>query len=203
MTARYDFTMRQGATFNPILLYSQPTFTVVPITAITNSGRAAVTAPSHGLARDWPAFVVGVGGMTEINHTSAELLCPSDAYYARYVNANSLTLDVDSSEFGAYTSGGELMYHPPMDLSGYTARMQIRAAITATEVLASLTTENGGITLGGAAGTIELYLSDEATALLTFVKAVYDLELIAPGSPAIVSRVFEGSVLMGRKEVTR
>lgn len=202
MTARYDFTMRQGATFNPVLLYSAPTFTVVPITGITQSGRAAVTAPAHGLTRDWPVFIVGAGGMTEINHTSAELLCPADAYYARYVSAGALSLDLDSSGFSAYTSGGELLYHPPMDVSAYTARMQIRATQTSTTVLAELTTENGGIVLG-ADGTITLYLSAEATALLTFTKAVYDLELIAPGSPAIVSRVFEGSVIMGRKEVTR
>ena len=41
-----------------------------------------------------------------------------------------------------------------VNLTGCTARMQIRSAITSPTVLVNLTTENGGIVLGGTAGNL-------------------------------------------------
>ncbi len=46
----------------------------------------------------------------------------------------------------------------PIDISLWTGRMQIRNS-TYGSIIASLTTENGGITLG-ADGTVKLYISD-------------------------------------------
>lgn len=87
-----------------------------------------------------------------------------------------------------------------VDLTGYTARMQIRAKLEATTVLADLTTENGGITLGGSAGTIDLYLSDTATSAITGTLGVYDLELIAPNGDVTP---LVGGVVRISPEVTR
>lgn len=88
----------------------------------------------------------------------------------------------------------------PIDLSGYTARMQIRAGYDATTVIHNLTTENSGIVLGGALGTIGLYISATDTAGFTFSAAVYDLELEA--SNGIVTRLLRGIVDLSL-EVTR
>lgn len=87
-----------------------------------------------------------------------------------------------------------------VNLTGYTARMQIRETIDSATVLASLTTENGGIALGGAAGTIDLYISAVDTAAYTWVTGVYDIELIAPSGDVI--RRVAGSVSVS-PEVTR
>jgi hypothetical protein len=70
-----------------------------------------------------------------------------------------------------------------LDLTGYTARMVIRDA-PAGAVLLSLTTENGGIALGGAAGTVTIYISDEDTATLTWNNGFYELFLITPSGDA-------------------
>jgi len=70
----------------------------------------------------------------------------------------------------------------PRPLTGYTARMRVRDADGVT--LQTLTTENGGITLGGALGTITIYISDEATALITWSGAMYELFLITPSGDA-------------------
>lgn len=64
-------------------------------------------------------------------------------------------------------SGG--VYHP-VDLTGYSARMQIRLS-TAAPVIKELSTANGGITLGGAAGTLDLLLTATETAALDFTGA--------------------------------
>lgn len=85
------------------------------------------------------------------------------------------------------------------DLSGYTARMQIREEIDSPDFQVELTTENGGITLGGSDGTIVLYISNAVTATFDD-EGVYDIELIAPSTK--VYRVLKGKVRVDY-EVTR
>lgn len=88
----------------------------------------------------------------------------------------------------------------PVDLTGCTARMQVRAKQDAPDVLVELTTENGGIVLGGAAGTIALRIEAAATAAYEWRSGVYDLEIIfADGT---VRRLMYGSVSVSL-EVTR
>lgn len=106
-----------------------------------------------------------------------------------------------------------------VDLTGYTARMKVKDAYNgATQ--ASLTTEadseNGTITLGGAAGTVTLAMTAADTAALASEISVaslmltsldqskpqkayiYDLELI---TGATVTRELEGRFVV-RREVT-
>lgn len=90
-----------------------------------------------------------------------------------------------------------------VDLTGCTARMHIRPELDSAEVLANLTTENGGIVLGGVAGTVRRLMTAEATSALDparFSEAVYDLEIVfADGS---VRRLLEGTATLS-PEVTR
>lgn len=86
----------------------------------------------------------------------------------------------------------------PVNLSGYTARMQLRPSVSSDTVLLNLTTENGGITLGGATGEITLHFTAAQTAALP-KGGVYDLEVIIGGN---VTRLLQGAVSLS-KEVTR
>ena len=88
----------------------------------------------------------------------------------------------------------------PVDLTGCTARMQLRESLSSTVVVLELTTENGGIVLGGTAGTIDLSATPVQTALITSRKAVYDLEVVYSGGA--VRRLVQGSVTIS-PEVTR
>ena len=89
----------------------------------------------------------------------------------------------------------------PVDLTGYSARMQARASHDAADPVFSLTSdEAGGITLGGSAGTITLLIDAEATALLTPGDYVYDLEV--EDDEGIVRRLLEGRLTV-TPEVTR
>lgn len=87
-----------------------------------------------------------------------------------------------------------------VNLTGYTARMQIREQLDSATPFITLTTENGGITLGGVAGTITLNMTATATAALTQTSGVYDLELVSSGG--VVTRLLEGLVII-KPEVTR
>lgn len=89
----------------------------------------------------------------------------------------------------------------PVNLTGYTARMQIREKLTSPTPIITLTTENGGIVITDAEnGSFSLEISATDTAALSFKSAVYDLEFISPSG--FVRRLFEGGVTLS-PEVTR
>ena len=88
----------------------------------------------------------------------------------------------------------------PVDLTGCSARMQVRSVVTSGAVLLELTTGNGRIALGGLDGTLTLQLTAAETEALTWRNGVYDLELVHPGGQ--VRRLAEGSVKV-KPEVTR
>lgn len=89
----------------------------------------------------------------------------------------------------------------PIDLTGFTARMHMRETMDSATPFLTLTTENGGITLGGAAGTIDILASATATSAITATAGVYDLELVASDT-ITVTRLLEGIVFIS-PEVTR
>jgi len=89
----------------------------------------------------------------------------------------------------------------PIDLTSYTAKMQIRKKAGAADpAIATLTTADGTIVLGGIAGTIILNLSNSVTTAITDSAGVYDLELTS-GS-GFVTRLLEGTFTLS-KEVTK
>jgi hypothetical protein len=87
----------------------------------------------------------------------------------------------------------------PVNLTGYTARLQARVDIEEVDTILSLTT-GAGITLGGALGTISLDQTATQTAVLPNGEYVYDLELIA--SNGTVTRLVQGQLNVSA-EVTR
>lgn len=80
-----------------------------------------------------------------------------------------------------------------VDLTGFTAEMQIRTGFEIEPIILTLSTTNGRIILGGALGTIDLLIDKETTKLLApAVKNIYDLELLSPSGEVI--RLIEGIV---------
>ena len=87
-----------------------------------------------------------------------------------------------------------------INLTGFTARMQLRPTAASATTTLSLTTENTRITLGGTAGTITLSISATDTAAIAAGRYVYDLELVSAGG--IVTRLLQGVVTVSAN-VTR
>lgn len=88
----------------------------------------------------------------------------------------------------------------PIDLTGCKARMQVRKAVNSTDTVADLTTENGGIVLGGVNGTIQIIIAASVTSTYLWNIAVYDLEIIF--ADLSVRRLLSGNIL-NTPEVTR
>jgi hypothetical protein len=76
-----------------------------------------------------------------------------------------------------------------LNLTGYTAAMQVRESADATATLISLT-NGSGITLGGTAGTVDVVISSAVTAGVAAGSYSYDLEL---NSGSTITRLLEGS----------
>ena len=87
------------------------------------------------------------------------------------------------------------------NLSGYTARMQVRRTVDNPNYLVYLTSENGGLTVipGIYENQIETFMSASVTASIS-QSGVYDLEII--DAVGFVSRVLKGTFTL-IPEVTR
>jgi hypothetical protein len=87
----------------------------------------------------------------------------------------------------------------PVDLTGYSSRLQVREAYYSEDPVVSLVS-GSGITIGGSAGTIDILISASATSTFPTGTHVYDLEIISPSN--IVDRLVEGTFNV-TPEVTR
>lgn len=201
-----EATIQQGATFRDKLLYMQPTLVVKAITGITQSIRPTLTAATHGIPAgvDWPVWIRGVKGMTKINHSAEQVADHDVAYQALRVDANSLTLQCDTTDFAAYGSGGEIAYQPPVDLTGCTALMHVRRRLSDAEPVLTLSSATAApasrLIITPLSGVIEREVSDDDTALINWSTAVWDLEVTHPDGS--VTRLADGQFKLS-KEVTR
>lgn len=192
---KLNFKIYQGSTFREIFRWESSTKVYVPITNISNTAPVVITTgQDHNLPVGWRARVTGVAGMKEIN-------CAEDQYYL-VTNTTSTTLtinELNATKYNAYTSGGTLEYNMPVDLSGYSARMQLRSKISSEDVIDTLTTENGKLELDTELSTITIEIPASVTENYNFNVAFYSLELV---SGQEVVPFINGTVTLV-KEVTR
>jgi hypothetical protein len=192
--AKVNFKLYQGSTFNEVLRWESSVKSYKPITAIAKSAPLVVTSTAHGIPVEWRVKFTNILGMTELNN--------SETYYkVTSTAANTITIsDINSLSFKDYISGGVIEYNTPIDLTGFTARMQIRAKIDDTTVIQELTTSNGAIAINNTTKTITLTIPPEITATYTFSTAVYSLEMVSSGGQ--VTPFCNGTITLV-KEVTR
>lgn len=78
----------------------------------------------------------------------------------------------------------------PVNLTGYTAAMQLRSYPNAPQAVLTLTTD-AGITIDAEAGTLALHATNEQTAAVDEGSYYYDLEITAPGT-GVITRLIQG-----------
>lgn len=87
----------------------------------------------------------------------------------------------------------------PVNLTGYSSRLQVREAYYSEDPIVSLVS-GSGITMGGSAGTIDILISASVTSSFPTGVHVYDLEIVSPSN--LVDRLIEGTFNV-TPEVTR
>lgn len=88
----------------------------------------------------------------------------------------------------------------PVNLTGYTAKMQVRQNVSASDVLLELSTTNGRLSISAMSGQVTMIFSATTTAAITWSRGKYDLELTA--LDGTVTRLLEGEITVS-KEITR
>ena len=89
-----------------------------------------------------------------------------------------------------------------IDLSTYSARMQVRPTKTAQIIYDDLSTDNDRIEIDTTDSKVILKFPNTITSAYDFKTAFYDLELYVGTDPIIVKRLLEGTFNVN-KEVTR
>lgn len=98
----------------------------------------------------------------------------------------------------------ELPVTVSMDLTGWTARMQIKTAVGVNPSILDLTTANGGITIDADVAESDVVINIPAATSAgwpaEFVKGVYDLEIVSPTGR--VMRLIKGTVAVDPEVTT-
>lgn len=184
----YDITIEQGATWSMPVRKTENLQTVNSLSLSGSTVTASLT--SHDYSDGDKVFVDGANqeaynGVQTISVTSSD--------------DNSFTYGITSTVTPTTPATGTITAGKVYDLSGYTARMQIRKSKSSTSSEIELTTSNGRITISGTNGLITCTIAASDTANLDFDKAYYDLEIVTGST---VERLLEGKVTLS-KEVTR
>ncbi len=189
---RYDFTIRQGATFSHSLQWMQERKTFKALSAVPQKVPVRLTCTGHSAPDGWPVFVKGVDGMTELNSTD-----PLQPYTAALVDANTVELiNVNGEDFTDYAGGGYLEYYTPYDLSTYTTASLVARAAQGSATVLDTFTFGSGVTFDNTLKLINLARTAVQTAAYTWDEGWYDLD--ATHTSGRIDRVAYGRIALAK-----
>jgi hypothetical protein len=177
----YNTTIDQGATWYINFIYKQPAV----LTNVSGNGTTVTYTCDN-------AFVAG-------QTVSIDGVIPNvyNLQNKTIATRNSTSFTVTNGATGTYISGG--IATVPMNLSSYTAKLQVRSLPSDPDAVLTLTTENGGITITALTGFVAVTASATQTGAIDEGTYVYDIELV---NGSIVTRLAQGQVVVS-PEVTR
>ena len=196
---RVNFRIYQGSTFSQIFRWESKTLEYATIESINKSAPCLLTVHTGQPTPppSWRVRITGAGGMKEINL--------NDQPEAYYISTNTIGRDVTINEinsvnYGVYTSGGVLSWYEPVPLIGYTAQLQIRKNISSADIITELTSADGDIIFDNVDKTIQVKIAKEITRDFDFTTAVYSFELTDQDGNTVT--FLQGNITL-IKEVTR
>lgn len=177
--ARLDLPVVPGTTYRDTMRLMQPVFVYKPITGIAAGEDGVRLTVAHDLEGAWPVWVRGVTGLPDLNRDPRSSL----PWRATRVDDNVLEINALSGA-GMRASGGELVYRPPVDLSG--AQVSMRFTREGSELLV--------LTLGSGLespepGTVTRELTPSQTELLV---GAWQYTLDVTFSDGTVTRFYRG-----------
>lgn len=198
---KLKLSARLGASTDIPLRLQTGTLRFVDITAMSKSAPLRVTAPSHGMLDYWIAAIVDAKGMVEMNAEDSNNIRASEFNRTTLIDLDTVDFDgISSLSFNTYKSGGALVFHEPMDLSGYnSARMNLKTVIGG-DVELDANTGNGLLEIDPLTSTLWIHLTDTDLVTLGARDYVFDIELIS--SSAIDAICSSDSIFSILPEVT-
>lgn len=187
-----DIVIKQGATFRRTYRWVAPPAIFKDATIITGVP-LTVTATAHLMPDQWPAQLLDPDEATQVS--------ACDNYTGTVIDANTIQFN-DVIDYGVLAGDARILrYLTPVDLTGFSAELQIRSSVRASTALLTVSSQgiNPGILLDNAARTIVVSITPAQTAALTFSNAVFQLELTSGSGD--VTRLDEGAVTLSREVV--
>lgn len=179
----------RGATYRDTRRLMQPPKVYRPLTAVAPTAPLRLTVTDHGLAGDWLAWVIGTIRPPELNRAPGRQI----PHRVDVVDANTLEINsLSGVGMNPDAGSGQLVYQPPVDLTGATARLIIREREEGGATLLELTS-GAGITTP-ASGTLAVEIDADATQAITWTAGWYHLDITF--SDGTVSRFFRGAVIV-------
>lgn len=193
ITPQFHLYVEQGVNFDHTFQWLNGGMFMAPIELIQEGYPTVVTVSGHGLPTGTahPVIISGVEGIPRLNTENTEL------FLATRLDDNRFSIPVSSVGKQWEAGTGELTYHLPTDMTGYTGRCVIRRNWYEQTAIHEMTTENGGIVLEIESGSIQLLIPKATTAGFTFRNAWYDVDMIHPSGAEF--RVFKGPITLERE----
>jgi len=171
MDTKENLSVVQGKTFSDVVRFAVEPIKRKAITGISfASGAPRLTiGAGHECPNNWPVAVTLVASPKQINSANTPPRYPSDYHKALFISGTEIEFnDVDPVDEGgrawaAYTSGGFIQYHTPVDLTGYKSRMAIREKANDRLLLKCVTGGTSGSDRPEAAGTDGTVTWEETT----------------------------------------
>ena len=181
MAVTYNTTMDQGADWYINFIYKQP----AEITNIVGNGTTVTFTASNGFV---PGQTVSIDGVLPSQYNLQSVTVAT---------ATPTTFTVTNPATGTYISGG--IATAPVNVTGYSAALQLRSLPQDPTAVLSLTSAAGGITVGTTNGEFAVHATAAQTGAIDEGTYYYDIEITSGG---IVTRLAQGQIVV-TPEVTR
>lgn len=202
---RFDFVgnqaINQGSTWTRVI-YLTDDVQVVTLGASTSGGRfrlgwrggwtEEIDYNASAAAMEAMLERVFGPGMVDVSGSNPWSITPNGLIYAKY---GHYLLDVDGAGLNSFSGSVGVKWNP-VDLTGYSSRMQIRSEPDSPNTYVSLT-EGSGMTTGTSDGTITVSIAVSATLAYGWTRGWYDIETVAAGGD--VTRTHEGWIEVSRE----
>lgn len=195
-----DIAIIKGKTFEFMYRYAESELSYASVSAMPSAAPVRLSAISHGIPDGWPIRIEGVRHPVELN-------TPDGGYQiATLIDESTIELnDLALDQFRPYSAGGTIIFNKPFDLTGCSARMQIRDAVNGNILLSlssdPLAVRDGSISIEVDLAGVSAKLSAETTSSITWQRGVYDIELITPDGSVYPITAISNVTVSG--EVTR
>jgi hypothetical protein len=181
MADNYNTIIDQGADWYRNFLYTQPAV----ITNVVGNGVSITFTAENGFSAGQTVFIQGI------------LPSQYNLGNATIATRTSTQFTVENPASGLYIQGGDAL--SAVDITGYTARMQLRSLPNDPYAVLTLT-ETSGITIDGPTGTLAVRATAAQTAAISAGPYYYDLEITSP--TGVKTRIVQGELNVNA-EVTR
>jgi hypothetical protein len=152
-----------GESLDIAIRQEQATLAYKTISGMSQTAPLRVTATGHGLPNGWRAGVQNAKGANQFN-VPWNRIRDADLQRIKFIDANTVEFPaINAAAWPAWTSGGQLVFYPPLDLSIYTkAELIITNPESQTETIFS--SADGKLEIDTATASIWIRLPADTSA---------------------------------------